>query len=148
MLAEKLQEQVNEAMKQGDTLRVSTLRLLISALKNEQIAKMRELTEEEELGVAAKQAKQRRESIEAYEKAGRTESAEKEKAELDMLMEYLPAQLSREELERIVDETISQMGVTSMADMGKVIGAVNAKVKGQAEGAVIAQMVKEKIGAQ
>ena len=145
MIIDKLQGEMVVALKRGDTLRVSTLRLLISALKNEQIAKMRELTEEEELAVVAKQAKQRRESIESYEKAGRAESADKEKAELDILMEYMPAQLSREELEGIVSATIEGMGVTNMAEMGKVIGAVNAKVKGQAEGSVIAQLVKEKL---
>ena len=145
MLLEKLQEQLKDAMRAREELLVSTLRLLISAIRNEQFAKMRELTEEEELGVAAKQAKQRREAIESYEKAGRTESAEKEKAELEILQVYLPAQLSREDLEKIVDATIVESGVTGMSEMGKVIGMVNAKVKGQAEGSLIAQLVKEKL---
>ncbi|MDO8452239.1 MAG: GatB/YqeY domain-containing protein [bacterium] len=148
MLLEKLQEQLKDAMRAREELLVSTLRLLISAIRNEQFAKMRELTEEEELGVAAKQAKQRREAIESYEKAGRTESAEKEKAELEILTAYLPQQMPSEDLEKIVQDTISEMAVTNLADMGKVIGAVNAKVKGQAEGSLIAQLVKEKLGVQ
>lgn len=145
MLLEKIQEQMKDGMRAGDSLKVSTLRMLISAIKYEQVAKMRELTEEEELAVVAKQAKQRRESVESYEKGGRPEAAAKEKAELDILMEYMPAQLSRENLEKIVGETIAEMGVTCLADMGKTIGAVNAKVKGQAEGSVIAQIVKDKL---
>ena len=145
MILEKIQEQMKDAMRAGDSLKVSTLRMLISAIKYEQVAKMRDLTEEEELAVVAKQAKQRRESVESYEKGGRPEAAAKEKAELDILMEYMPDQLSREDLEKIVQDTLAEMGITSLADMGKAIGAVNAKVKGQAEGSVVARLVKEKL---
>lgn len=147
MINDKLQIELVAAMKSKDTLRVSTVRMLISAIKYEQIAKMQDLTEEEEMAVVVRQAKQRREAIEFYEKAGRAESAEKEKIELKILMEYMPAQLSREDLEKIVQDTITEMGVTSLSDMGKVIGAVNAKVKGQTEGSIIAQLVKEKLSA-
>lgn len=146
MILEKIQEQMKDGMRAHDELKVSTLRLLISAIKYEQVRLMRELTEEEEMAVVSRQAKQRREAIESYEKAGRVESAEKEKAELEILLSYMPAQLSREDLERIVQETIVQMGVTSLAQMGKAIGAVNAKVKGRAEGSLVAQIVKEKLG--
>lgn len=146
MILEKIQEQMKDGMRAHDELKVSTLRLLISAIKYEQVRLMRELTEEEELSVVSRQAKQRREAIEFYEKAGRVESAEKEKAELEILLSYMPAQLSREDLERIVQETIARMGVTSLAQMGKAISAVNAKVKGRAEGSLVAQIVKEKLG--
>lgn len=146
MILEKIQEQMKDGMRAHDELKVSTLRLLISVIKYEQVRLMRELTEEEELSVVSRQAKQRREAIEFYEKAGRVESAEKEKAELEILLSYMPAQLSREDLERIVQETIARMGVTSLAQMGKAISAVNAKVKGRAEGSLVAQIVKEKLG--
>lgn len=145
MFLEKIQNEIKEAMKARNELKVSTLRLLLSALKYEQVAKMRELTEEDILAVVAKQVKQRKESIESFEKGGRPESAEKEKAELNILMGYMPAQLSQQELEVIVDETISQMGASDLAYLGRVIGAVNARVKGGAPGHVVAQIVKEKL---
>ena len=146
MIVDKIRSQIMEAMKARDEVRLSTLKLLSSALNYEKIDKMHDLTEEEELLVVSKEAKQRRDSIEAYAKAGATDLAEKERAELKILEEYLPAQMSDEDLSKLVDEAINQIGATSIADMGKVIGAVSAKVNGQADSSRIAMVAKAKLG--
>lgn len=146
MITDKIRSQIMEAMKARDEVRLSTLKLLSSALNYEKIDKMHDLTEEEELAVVSKEAKQRRDSIEAYDKAGASDRADKERAELQILEEYLPAQMSDEDLNKLVDDAINQTGASSMADMGKVIGAVSAKVNGQADGSRIAMAAKAKLG--
>ncbi len=138
--------QLKEALKSGDSLRVSTLRLLSSALHNEEIAKQKELSEEEELQIVRRQVKMRDEAIEAYEKGGRAESAAKEKQEAEILKEFLPAQMPEEELKKIVEEVISQTGAAGQHDFGRIMGAVMAKVKGQADGNKVAEVVKQKLG--
>lgn len=132
-------------MKARDEVRLSTLKMLSSALNYEKIEKMHDLSEEEELSVVMKEAKQRRDSIEAYEKAGATDRADKEKAELAILEEYLPAQMSDDELGKLVDEAIAQTGATSMADMGKVIGVVMGKAQGKVDGARVSSVAKAKL---
>lgn len=132
-------------MKAHDELRTSTLRLLSSAFNYERIEKQHDLTDEEELVVIRREAKKRRESIEAFEKAGRAELAKKEKDELAILSEFLPPEMDEAELSKIVDSVILEVGAASMADMGKVIGAVKAKVGGNAEGGKIAQLVSSKL---
>ena len=145
MISDTITPKVGEAMKAKDEIRLSTLRLLSSALNYEFIAKQHVLTEEEELAVVRREVKKRKDAIEAYEKAGAKERAEKEKKEMAVLEEYLPAQMSDSELIKIVDEAISVSGATSMADMGKVMGAVVPKVAGRAEGARISKLVSEKL---
>jgi hypothetical protein len=145
MISDTITPKVGEAMKAKDEIRLSTLRLLSSALNYEFIAKQHVLTEEEELAVVRREVKKRKDAIEAYEKAGAKERAEKEKKEMAVLEEYLPAQMSDSELIKIVDEAISALGATSMADMGKVMGAVVPKVAGRAEGARISKLVSEKL---
>lgn len=145
MIADKLQSMIGESMKAHDELRTSTLRLLSSAFNYERIEKQHDLTDEEELAVIRREAKKRRESIEAFEKAGRTEMAKKEKDELAILGEFLPPEMDESELEKIVDAAITEIGASTMSDMGKVIGAVKAKVGGNAEGGKIAQMVSSKL---
>ncbi|OGY08227.1 MAG: hypothetical protein A2782_00415 [Candidatus Blackburnbacteria bacterium RIFCSPHIGHO2_01_FULL_43_15b] len=142
MLTDRLQQQIQVAMRGGDNLRLSTLRLLYSALHNEQIAKMRKLSEEEEMVVIRRQLKQRQEAVEAYEKGGRVELAEKERAEAEILQEFLPKQMSEEEIGRIVDETVAQL---DGSDFGRVMGIVMGKMKGQADGNTVARMVREKL---
>lgn len=132
-------------MKARDEVRLSTLKMLSSALNYEKIEKMHDLSEEEELTVVMREAKQRRDSIEAYEKAGATDRADKEKAELAILEEYLPAQMSDDELGKLVDEAIAQTGATSMADMGKVIGVVMGKAQGKVDGARVSSVAKAKL---
>ena len=132
-------------MKAKDEILLSTMRLLLSALNYEKIAKQHDLSEEEELAVVRREAKKRKDAIEAYTKAGATERAEKEKKELVILQEYLPAQMGDEELEQIIQESISQLQPQGMQDMGKVIGAVLGKTKGLADGAKVSELVKQKL---
>lgn len=145
-LIDKINQDLIEALKAHDETRVSTLRFLIAGIKNARIAKEQDLSDEEILAEIAKDAKRHKESIEAYEKAERPELADKEKSELAILQSYLPAQMSEEEVVKIVDEVIAQMGASGSGDMGKTIGAVMAKVKGQADGSVVSRIVKEKLG--
>src|SRR3990167_10613923 len=104
MISDTITQKIAEAMKKRDEIRLSTLRLLSSALNYEKIAKQHDLSGEEELAVVRREAKKRKDAIEAYEKAGATERAEKEKKELVILEEYLPAQMSEEEREQIIQE--------------------------------------------
>ncbi len=145
MITGKVKKQIIEAMKAKDELKLSTLKLLSSALYNEQIKKREELSKEEELEIVKREAKKRKDAIEAYEKVGATERAEKEKKELKILQEYLPEELSDEELKKIVDEVVSSMGATNMQDVGKAIGAVLEKCKGQADGKKVSEMVRSKL---
>jgi uncharacterized protein YqeY len=144
MIAQTLQAKIGEALKAHDEVRLSTLRLLSSAFNYEFIAKQHVLTDEEELVVIRKEAKQRRDSIEAYSKAGRSDLADSEKAELSILQEFLPPEMDEGELTKIIEEAISTVGAKSMADMGKVIGAVRAKAP-SADGAKIATLVRQKL---
>ncbi len=145
MITETIKKQIVEALKAGDKLKLSTLKLLSSALYNAQIKKRKELSEGEELEIVRREAKMRRDAIEAYEKAGASERAEKEKKELVILQEYLPQELSDEELKKVVDEVVSSTRATNVKDMGKVIGAVLGKCKGQADGKKVSEMVRSKL---
>ncbi|MBI3396951.1 GatB/YqeY domain-containing protein [Candidatus Woesebacteria bacterium] len=154
MIKDNLQNLIFEAMKSKDEVRLSTLKMLSSALNYERIAKMHELTEEEELVVVAREAKKRKEAIDAYGAAkGKSTNSSismedriaREQKELNSLEEFLPEQLSDEDLDKIVTEAISQMNVSTIAEMGKVIGAVKSKVGATADGARIAQIVKSKL---
>lgn len=145
MIADTITKQIGEAMKARDKTRLSTLQLLSSALNYEFIAKQHKLNEEEELNVVRREAKQRKDSIEAYEKAGAQDRADKEKQELTILEEFLPAQISDEDLAKLVDEAITETGAKTMADMGRAIGAVMAKAKGQADGGRVSALIKSKL---
>lgn len=144
MITPKLQQMVGEAMKAHDELRTSTLRLLSSAFNYEKIAKQHELTEEEEMAVIQKQAKQRRDSIEAYKKAGAVDLAKKEEDELKILQEFLPPEMDIATLTKLVTDAILQTNAKTMADMGKVIGMVKAKAP-NVDGSKIAQIVSSKL---
>lgn len=143
MIFNTLQNQIGDAMKARDEVRVSTLRMLSSAFNYEKINLQHDLTDEEELVVIAREAKKRKEAVEAYKKAGADEKAQREKNELKILQTFLPKQISDEELAKIVDEVVKQTNSSSMADMGKVIGAVKAKVGATAEGSKIAELTKK-----
>lgn len=145
MIANTLQAEIGKALKAHEEIRLSTLRMLSSAFNYERIAKQHELNDEEELVVIRKEAKKRKDAIEAYEKAGAQDRADKEKQELQILEAYLPKQMDDDELSKIVDEVISQMGISSPAEMGKAIGAVMGRVKGLADGGRVSAMIKEKI---
>lgn len=143
MIKNTLQKQIQEALKAGDSVRVSTLRLLYSALHNEEINKQKELNSEEELVIIQRQLKQRNEAVEAYEKGGRQDLSDKEKQEAAILKEFLPEQMSDEELLEIVERVVGEMGEVSF---GQVMGGVMVKVKGRADGARVRALVGQKLG--
>lgn len=147
-LKEKITSDLKGAMKAGDVLRRDTLRMLDSAIKNVEIEKKKRetgLEEEEVLEVVSRAVKQRQDSIKQYEDGGRPELAQKEKEELDILMEYMPEQLDDDAIRSAVAEVIAATGAASPSDMGKVMGAVMAKVKGQADGNKVRQIVSEEL---
>lgn len=146
MISDTITQKIAEAMKARDEIRLSTLRLLSSALNYEKIAKQHDLSEEEELVVVRREAKKRKDAIEAYEKAKAQERANKEKKELLILEEYLPAQMSEEELGVIVDAAIAESGAKTMAEMGKVMGLAMGKVAGRADGTQVSELVKKRLG--
>ncbi len=144
-MLDKIQTDLKNAQLARDEVKVSTLRLLLSEIKNGEIAKGESLSDEDIVSVVQKEVKKRKEAAAAFRSGGRGESAAKEEAELLVLESYLPLQLSNEELTKLVEETIHEVGASSIADMGKVIGAVMGKVKGKADGGVVSAMVKEKL---
>jgi len=145
MINDTITQKIGEALKAHDEIRLSTLRLLSSAFNYEFIAKQHKLSEEEELVVVRREAKKRKEAIEAYGKAGYKDRAEKEALELSILQEYLPPEVSDAEIAKLVDEAIKETQAVSIKDMGKVIGFVKAKTKGAADGAIIANLVRQKL---
>jgi len=138
-------KRIGEALKNRDEVRLSTFRLLSSAFNYEFIAKQHKLSEEEELVVVRHEAKKRKEAIEAYQKAGAPERAAKEQKELEVLQEFLPAQISDEELGKIVEEATAQIGAKTIADIGKTMGVAMAKVAGRADGTRVLEIVKLKL---
>lgn len=140
-LTEKIRADMTAAMKAQEKERLSTLRMLQSALKNEQINSGHELSDEEAMAVIRKAVKQRQDSIEQYTNAGRTELADKEKSEMELLKTYLPAEMFDEELERGLREIITSTGAQSKKDMGKVMKEATAKFKGRADGKKIQETV-------
>lgn len=145
MIAKTLQKQIGDAMKARDSVRVSTLRMLSTAFSYEKIEQKRDLTNEEELVIIAKEAKKRKEAAEVFKKAGASDKASLEESELKILEEFLPEQISDEDLEKLVDDAIKQLDASGMSDMGKVIGAVKQKAGATADGGKIAKMVREKL---
>ncbi|ACD66837.1 MAG TPA: GatB/YqeY domain-containing protein [Sulfurihydrogenibium sp.] len=144
-LFNKLQEEMKAAMKSGDKDKLSTIRMLISEIKKVQIDSKKELSDEEIISILQKYIKQRKEAYAQYEQAGRKDLAEKELKEIEIVQQFLPPPLSEEELIKIVEETIQEVGASSIKDMGKVVKAVMDKVKGRAEGSLISKIVKEKL---
>lgn len=141
-----IQADQRSALKGGEKARLSTLRLLSSELGNRRIELGRDLTDEDAIEVLMKALKQRRESEEQYAKGGRPELAAREAAEAEVIRAYLPAQLSADELDAMVDAAIAEAGATSMKDMGAVMGRLMPKLKGRAEGAAVSARVKERLG--
>lgn len=150
MLKDKIQDQLKAAMIAKDEERLSTIRMLKSAIQYYEIQKGGagyEATDEDIIDVIGKEIKKRRESIELYVKGGRQELADKEQRELATLQEYLPDQLSEDEIRSLIDEAISVSGASTIADMGKVMGALSSKTKGRADGSLVSSIVREKLGA-
>lgn len=144
---DRINEDLKAAMKSKQADRLSTLRMIKTALKNREIDKMEALTDDESLKILQSLVKQRRDSIEQYQQAGRMELAEKEGVEIRIIEEYLPAALDEAAIARIVDETISETGAASMKEMGSIMKAVMAKLSGQTvDGKIVNQIVKSKLG--
>lgn len=140
-LTERIRTDLTAAMKAQEKERLSTLRMLQAALKNEQINAGHELSDEEAMSVIRKAVKQRQDSIEQYSNAGRAELADKERAEMDLLKTYLPAEMSEAELESGLREIIASTGAQSKKDMGKVMKEATARYKGRADGKKIQEVV-------
>ncbi len=145
-LREKIDADTKDALKSGAKVKLSTLRMLNAALKNKQIDKRRPLTEEEVVETVRSLIKQRKDSIEQFEKGGRKDLVEKETAEVAVLEVYLPQQLTREELETMVRNTVAQTGAAGAKDMGKVMKALIPLVGGRADGKLVSELVKNALG--
>lgn len=147
-MEDRIKQDLKEAMLARNELAVSTLRILISELRNATIAKGNAnstLSESEVISVIQKEIKKRKEGAAGFRQGGREENAQKEESEAYALEKYLPAQLTDEELTKIVEDTINNVGASSVADMGKVIGQVMAKVGQTADGGRVSQIVKENL---
>ena len=144
-LFSKIKQDLTDAMKQKNEIKTSTLRLVISEVGNARIAKGGDLTDEDIAQVIVKEAKKRQESIAAFKKGERADLAQKEEKELAILKTYLPEPISDEELLKIVDSAIAEVGARDMKDLGKVMSAVLSKVKGRAEGSAVLTIVKSKL---
>ncbi len=140
MLKEKLSSDLKEAMKAGDAAKRDVLRMLTSAIKNKEIEKRVELTDEQVLEVISSEVKKRRESVAQFTAGNRPELAEKEEAEIALLIGYLPEQINEEELKKIVLETVAEL---ADKNVGNAMKAVMAKVKGKADGALVSKLVKD-----
>jgi uncharacterized protein YqeY len=144
---DRINEDLKAAMKSKDSERLSTLRMVKTALKNREIDKMEALSDEEALKALQSLVKQRRDSIEQYQQAGRIDLAEKEAAEIKIIEEYLPAALDEAAIARVVEETIAETGASSMKEMGAVMKAVMARLAGHTvDGKAVNQIVKSKLG--
>lgn len=144
-ILDKIFKDLVAAQKSKDSVTVSTLRLLLSDIKNAQIAKGGELTNEQVINQIQKSAKKRKESIDAYNKAGRSDLVESETQELEVLEKYLSEKMSKDEIGKIVSEVISEFGASGPGEIGKVMGQVMAKVSGRADGGLVSEIVKEKL---
>ncbi|GAA3568545.1 GatB/YqeY domain-containing protein [Nonomuraea rosea] len=146
-MKDKLKADLTASLKGGDAVRLRTVRMALAAVNVEEVAgkQARELTDDEVIKVLAKEAKKRREAAEAFGNAGRTEQAQAELDEQAVLEEYLPAQLSDEELAQLVDAAIAETGASGPQAMGQVMKAVNPKVAGRAEGGRVAAAVRARL---
>jgi len=140
-----IEDEMKEAMKARDAERRDALRLILNALKSSEKELQRPLSDEEELQVLQRERKRRIEAAEAFRAGGREEQAETEERELAVLEEFMPAPLSEEEIEEIVDDVIAEVGATSMGDLGRVMADVMPQVSGRADGSVVSQIVREKL---
>lgn len=142
-LFDKLNDDMKQAMKDKDKLKLSVIRMVKSSIKNEEINQGKELSEDQVLAIFNRELKQRRDSLQEFRKAGREDLAEQEQAQLEILLAYLPKQLDEAEIRQVVQETIEQLNATSKKDLGKVMGAIMPKVKGKADGNLINKIVQE-----
>ncbi len=143
-LKETLKNDLTEAIRSSDKVVSGTIRMVLTAITNEEVSgkEARVLTDDEIITVLSREAKKRREAAEEFAKAGRTDKAADEKAEGDVIARYLPAQLSEDEIKKLIAAAIASTGAAGPADMGKVMGAIKPQIAGKADGAVVSSLVK------
>jgi uncharacterized protein YqeY len=162
MLKEKIQKDLNEALKSGDSQKRLVLGMVVTEFKNREIAKrtqlaktisdigelekQSQLNDEETIEVLAREVKKRKEAIEQFVTGNRQDLAEREKTEIGIISDYLPQQLSEEEVEKIVKTTISELGAVTQKDFGKIVGLVMKRTKGQTDAATISRLIKKVLG--
>ncbi|MGI8316098.1 GatB/YqeY domain-containing protein [Halobacillus mangrovi] len=145
-ITERLTQDMKTAMKARDKKRLSTIRMVRASFQNEAIKLGKDsLSEEEEMTVLSREVKQRKDSLQEFKEAGREDLVEELEQEIEILQVYMPKQLTNEELEEIVQETIEEVGATSKADMGKVMSAVMPKIKGKADGSKVNKLVLQQL---
>ena len=144
-LTEQLNAAMKEAMKAKDSLRLGAIRLIRSAIQNREIEEKGALDDQAVIGVLSTLAKQRRDSIDAFRDSGRTDLAEKEQRELEVIQEFLPQQLDEAQIEAIIEEAVAQTGAESPRDMGKVMKIVVPRTTGRADGRLVSEKVKQRL---
>jgi len=146
-IKETLQANLTEAIRSRDEIVSGTIRMVLTAITNEEVSgkEARVLTDAEIITVLSREAKKRREAAEAFADAGRADKAALEKAEGEVIAKYLPAQLTADEVKQIIADAIASTGAAGPADMGKVMGAIKAKIAGKADGALVSSLVKESL---
>ena len=145
-LADRIKDDMKVAMRERDKDRLGTIRLVLAAMKQQEVDTRKELTDNDVLAIINKMVKQRRDSIEQFTKAGRDELAAKEQSEIETIQEYLPEQLSQEDILTLVDEAIAATGAESMRDMGQVMGMLKPKLQGRADMGQVSGLIKSKLG--
>jgi uncharacterized protein len=142
-LLERLNEDMKQAMRNKEKVKLTVIRMIKASLQNEAIKLGSDLSAEQELTVLSREVKQRKDSLHEFEKAGREDLVEKIRTELQFVELYMPEQLSEDEVSKIVQETIAETGAKSKAEMGKVMAAIMPKVKGKADGALVNKLVQQ-----
>lgn len=146
MLKQQITDAMKAAMKGGDKPRLAVIRLILAAVKQREVDERIELDDAQVLAVLDKMVKQRRDSIQQYTDAGRTELADQEAAEIAVIQDFMPEGLSEDEIVAIIEAAIAETGAESMRDMGKVMGIVKPKVQGRADVGQVSALVKKKLG--
>ena len=143
-LKETLKNDLTEAIRSSDKVVSGTIRMVLTAITNEEVSgkEARVLTDDEIITVLSREAKKRREAADEFAKAGRTDKAADEKAEGDVIARYLPAQLSEDDIKKLIAAAVASTGAAGPADMGKVMGAIKPQIAGKADGAVVSSLVK------
>jgi len=143
-LKETLKRDLTEAIRSSDKVVSGTIRMVLTAITNEEVSgkEARVLSDEEIITVLSREAKKRREAAEEFAKAGRTDRAADEKAEGEVIAKYLPAQLSEDDIKKLIADAVASTGAAGPADMGKVMGAIKPKIAGKADGALVSSLVK------
>ncbi len=142
-IIEKLDSDLKEALKSKDSLRLSVIRMLKASFKNKEIEKMQKLTDDDIISVLQSQSKQRKESIRQFTLAGRMDLAEKEQREFEIILQYLPKQLSDKEIDEIIISSLKEASITSLKDIGLAMKIIMPKIKGSADGKYVNQRVRE-----